>query len=331
MKFLNLLKRFNEVATIHVGECKRFKKFVYFLDYLRAYILHGASFNDYFGYQFYRLNNRGRKQYITLKRTRKLQKLVNNPAALNNFRNKVIFNTIFSSYLGRKWLDVSKSSFSEFSNFIDSLNSDVFIKDVNGLCGIGVERLSVRKIEKKSLYHKLTTSPTAQFIIEEPILQKGILSDLHPWSVNTIRITTLMDSKGNIHIMGATLRVGRRKDHRDNLHSGGIAAHIDIKTGIIFLPAFDKFNKLYIIHPDTNKQLIGLKIPYWEECKNFIIDIAKKSPEVRYVGWDVVISEEGKFLLIEGNDNGDHDVQQLHYQGLWPLYKEILTIQNEKR
>lgn len=51
---------------------------------------------------------------------------------------------------------------------------------------------------------------------------------------------------------------------------------------------------------------------------------ARHIPTVRYVGWDIVLLEGGKFLLIEGNDNADHDFQQLHYRGLWKEYKKML-------
>ena len=77
-------------------------------------------------------------------------------------------------------------------------------------------------------------------------------------------------------------------------------------------------------HPITGKQIIGFKIPYWQECKEFVMKAARHIPTVRYVGWDIVLLEGGKFLLVEGNDNADHDFQQLHYRGLWKDYKKIL-------
>ena len=77
-------------------------------------------------------------------------------------------------------------------------------------------------------------------------------------------------------------------------------------------------------HPITGKQILGYQIPYWEECKKFAEKAARHIPTVRYVGWDIVIMENGDFLLIEGNDNADHDFQQLHNKGLWKEYKVLL-------
>lgn len=325
MDFSKLLRRYSEIRNTYIHNPSARVKIWLAFDYIGAYICHGASFNDYFGYRFNTLSRVGRKEYVTLRRTRKIQRICNNPEAIDNFRDKVKFNTLYSNYLGRKWIDVNKASLDEFRQFLDDVGDVVFIKDVNGLCGIGIEKINTAEINSEALFNRLKSNSKAQFILEAPITQTGPIADLHPWSVNTIRITTVYDSRHDkVNIIGAVLRIGTGKDHRDNLHAGGVAAHIDIDSGMICVPAFDKTNHTYLYHPDTGKQLIGLRIPDWEACKRFISDVARQSPDVRYVGWDVVIKGDGSFLLIEGNDNGDHDVQQLNYHGLWPIYKRIL-------
>ena len=87
---------------------------------------------------------------------------------------------------------------------------------------------------------------------------------------------------------------------------------------------YDAHNNTYIVHPITGKQIIGARIPYWEECKTFVKGAARHIPSVRYIGWDIVIQSGGRFLLIEGNDNADHDFQQLHNRGLWKQYQAII-------
>ena len=99
----------------------------------------------------------------------------------------------------------------------------------------------------------------------------------------------------------------------------------NIKTGIIDSVGYDAYNKTYITHPLTEKKIIGFQIPYWDECKLFVMKTAKKIPTVRYIGWDIVIQEGGRSILIEGNDNADHDFQQLHNRGLWKQYKSIIN------
>lgn len=117
---------------------------------------------------------------------------------------------------------------------------------------------------------------------------------------------------------------GTKKNNVDNFHFSGIGANINIETGIIDTIGYDAHNNTYIVHPITGKQIIGAQIPYWEECKTFVERAARHIPSVRYIGWDIVIQSGGHFLLIEGNDNADHDFQQLHNCGLWKQYQSII-------
>lgn len=319
-----ILRRYNQIRMTYVGNQGLINQIAFIIDYLGAFLIHGASFNDYFGYRFNTLNRRGRKEFVTLRRTRKLQRSCNSRNHIFDFRDKIRFNTIYSDFIGRKWLDVSSSTPEEFKSFIGSVGDQVFVKDVAGLCGIGVNCLKTNDIDATKLYNELTANPSVKFLLEERIEQTGLIAEIHPWSVNTIRMTTLYDPKRDVvNIVGAVLRIGTSQNSRDNLHAGGVAAHVDINTGIIFRPAFDKSNHTYIFHPDTGKQLVGFKIPDWERCKEFVRQVARITPEIRYVGWDVVIKGDGTFLLIEGNDNADHDVQQLHYKGLWREYQKL--------
>lgn len=110
----------------------------------------------------------------------------------------------------------------------------------------------------------------------------------------------------------------------DNFHFKGIEANIDIDTGIINSLGYNASDIEYVYHPLTGKQIIGFKIPNWKNCLNFVEKCARVIPDVRYVGWDVVPLEDGQFALIEGNDNADHDFQQMHWHGMWHEYKSIL-------
>ena len=118
--------------------------------------------------------------------------------------------------------------------------------------------------------------------------------------------------------------MGNKKNSVDNFHFDGIGANVDIETGIINTIGYDTYNKTYILHPETKKQIIGFQIPNWNECILFIKKAAKRLPSVRYIGWDLVIKNDGSLCLIEANDNADHDFQQLHNKGLWREYKSIL-------
>ncbi len=118
----------------------------------------------------------------------------------------------------------------------------------------------------------------------------------------------------------------------DNVSTGGLVANIDKEYGVIDSYGVDKDSNKFLIHPHTQKQIIGYKIPYWEQVKSYAKQIANMVPNVRYVGWDIVLKENGELLLIEGNNDGGHRVQQISSQkGLWLEYKKLLKEKKERK
>lgn len=327
MTIIQFRNRFNEMMHTYIGDkipiCN---VFFYFIDYIISFIIDGASISDYFAYGFYKLRRSGRNEYITFKRYHQIQNICNlHKKDREICRNKVKFNTRFKDFLGRDWLDVTNSDFEEFYSFLQR-HEIVFIKEVLGFRGIGTTKYETKKIfNVRALYDKLHNDKNAHYVAEEKITQIDTLSEFHPWSVNTIRIVTVYNNlTDKVHFMNARLRMGNKKNSVDNFHFDGIGANINIESGIIDSVGYDVHNKIYIVHPESGKQIIGFKIPYWEECKMFAEKAARNIPEVRYIGWDIVIKENGEFLLIEGNDNADHDFQQLYNRGLWKDYKMII-------
>ena len=325
MNLKRLCGRFREMRTVYVGtDVSFFGKFFYVLDYIVAFIVHGASISDYFAYGFYKLRYNGRKEYITYRRYHIIQDKCNLSSDRCLCRDKNKFNELFKDFLGRDWIDVNNTTEERFISFCNQYPV-VFIKEINGYRGIGTRKIETKKQDVRKIYINLISDKRAHYIVEEQISQIQDLAEFHPWSINTIRIVTLYDTvKDTVHIMSARLRIGNKKNSVDNFHFYGIGANINIETGLIDSVGYDEYNKTYLVHPITKKQIIGFQMPYWNECKDFAVNVAKRIPTVRYIGWDIVMQENGHFVLIEGNDNADHDFQQLHYMGLWKQYKSVL-------
>lgn len=328
------LKRFGEMRSSYVGTNVTFRQnLFYVVDYVFALIFCGASISDYFAYGFYKTRRSIRNDFITFRRYKKIQKIANDSKYIDVFRDKVHFNKYFEEYLGRKYLSfegVSKEKFNEFIKCIIDSHSNLFVKDIYSERGMGVIKLDSQNMNSEELYDKLLADKK-NYVLEEEIKQHKALCEFHPWSVNTIRVVTLYDTiEDKVHIMNARLRIGNNRNSVDNFHFQGIGANVDIETGVINSVGYNVKNETFIFHPVTKKQIIGFQIPFWSECKNFVTEAAKKIPQVRYVGWDIVLLENGKFALIEGNDNADHDFQQLYNRGLWRDYKKILNNMKKK-
>ncbi|MDD2229555.1 MAG: sugar-transfer associated ATP-grasp domain-containing protein, partial [Candidatus Cloacimonetes bacterium] len=102
---------------------------------------------------------------------------------------------------------------------------------------------------------------------------------------------------------GIMFRMGRGEIFVDNMFSGGIAAPVDDKTGIICGPAvtIDPTEDIdFDYHPISKVRITGAQLPYWKETLELISSVSEIVPGIKSVGWDVAITENGP-LLVEGN------------------------------
>ena len=51
---------------------------------------------------------------------------------------------------------------------------------------------------------------------------------------------------------------------------------------------------------DSGKQIIGTRIPKWEELNDVIEKIRPQNSSVHFVGWDMALSKDG-WCIVEGN------------------------------
>lgn len=101
-------------------------------------------------------------------------------------------------------------------------------------------------------------------------------------------------------------RFGSNGSLIDNLGGGNACLHfVDIETGVLE-PAGMTNNNNYgerysdnVIHA-SGKNLAGLMIPRFNEIKDKVIEISNSMPFLKYVGWDIAITNDG-FKIIEAN------------------------------
>lgn len=286
---------------------------------------HGTEIQDYFQYEFYKLKSRERRRYMTFAKLRYTIRMCNDPRKREIFDDKALFNQRFGDFLLRDWLDVTTASFAQFQEFIVK-HQVFFAKARVGMFGKNAGRYDAGIYrdcgEIRKLFEQLRTKGC---IIEQIIDQHSSLKKYNENSVNTLRVVTLISNDGKPKIMAGVLRVGRANKTADNFHHDGIAATIDIDTGIVNSPGIDREFKRYILHPDSGEQIIGFRIPFWERVKKVVIRAAMVVPEVGYIGWDVAVDADGNAQLIEGNYGADPDVTQMPCRdGKWLLFKREL-------
>lgn len=162
-----------------------------------------------------------------------------------------------------------------------------------------------------------------QYVLEVYIENHGDLKKIAPGSLNTIRIVTLIDRKGQLHILAALLRMGNGLGHTDNYHDGGIACPINVETGKLGRLAFGMGCREYEIHPFSKIRFEGYPIPKFFECVELVKRLSMEEPEARYVGWDLAITPSG-IELLEANIPPGEDITQLAMGH--GIYQDILKL-----
>lgn len=277
-------------------------------DYYWSLIRHGAIVADYFEYEFWRKSNYERKEYVTMLDAKRITKYFNK-GRIELFNDKEKFNKFFAKYHKLKdWYFPSDKTEDDFVEWVESCNYDIWVKPNLGASGVGIYKPDVETEAKiRELYREISKSDS--LFCEERFHQTGILNELNPSSLNTIRVYTL--KVGNdIKIMSAGVRIGGGDAIVDNIHSGGMAANIDIETGIVTDAGYNLKGDRYLFHPKSKRLIPGTRVPRWNEILDMCKEASAEVSDVGFIGWDVAVSEE-MVCLVEGNNGGNFDLPQI--------------------
>ena len=314
---------FTTVKSVHkksgIGRIKLF------VDIVKCGLKYGAGYKDYELCEWWNLNAAQRATYVTRGINNTIVTLLNNKEYYHILDNKIEFNKTFGEYLGRKWLDISVATIEDFKAFLEGL--DIIVsKPAEEACGRGVEKITVADFASpEDLFAYLKSINSG--LLEEFVIQHESVSKLYPLAVNTYRIVTVL-TDGAPHIVYAFIRIGNGGRFVDNINAGGMAAPVNIETGVIEYPAFDKDSIYYETHPYTNCPIKGYQLPQWDKAVETVLKAATKVPEVGQVGWDVAATKDG-VVLIEGNPFPGHDILQMppHVPdkiGMLPQFKKYI-------
>ena len=291
------------------------KKFVIF-DILYCSIKYQTAFYDYLEFEFYSLNKEQRKTYLTNGKNNQIVSIFNDKSYWHILDNKNEFNDYFKKYLKRDYLNPNFTK-EDLNRFLKD-KSNIIVKPIDGIGGEGIKIINSKE---KDIYEKYNS-----YLLEEVIIQHKKLNELYGKSVNSLRIFTFYDGKDS-YFLQAILKVGNN-GVIDNFSSGGMYAFVDDK-GIVITPAIDKDDNIFGIHPISKKQILGFKVPLFDEAIKLVLEAAKELPQIKYIGWDVAISENGP-CIIEGNSYpGVFQIKPRFSKdktGILPKYEKIMKI-----
>lgn len=261
---------------------------------------------EYFWFNYERLSEKGIKCFVPWREAALFWNSMNSKQIYELTCDKGETYNKFRAFYHRDVVSVPENNqqcFSQFLTFVEN-HKRFIVKPLFGNYGNGckiVDSTEWNNADKE--FETLLREYEKGFVAEELIIQCKEMSDLHPSSVNTVRITTVRKPNGDVYVIHRPfMRIGRGGRCVDNGGNGGIIALIDYETGIV-KGAIDESMERFVVHPDSGKTILGYQVPQWNELKKMAVEVAGALPELKYCGWDFALTEKG-WVMVEANGKG---------------------------
>ena len=296
-RFICYIKQCNRLLA-DLSKNEKIPMVFLWIDSLWALFRHGCLIKQYTHGEFYKIARPFMGRAISQRRLEKIIRNSNQSSHVHILKNKNEFNVYFKEWIQRQWLWSKTMDETLFESMI-SQHRRLFIKPLDDQEGHGIR--VIENVDKASISKVFCELKNENVLIEESIIQHPMMN-FGNTSVNTVRIITCLDTKGNTHILRAALRVGIGKAVVDNFSAGGALYDIDVDSGRIDNKGIGHDGRKYIYHPGTDICMLGYQIPNWDILVKGVVKASKLIPQCRFIGWDVAITDDG-IELIEGNHN----------------------------
>ena len=259
------------------------------------------------------------------------------------FANKYETYELLRDFFGRRVIRVDASSdMSEFLAFF-SEHEEFIIKPIGLAESIGVRRATREEyggdgqVAFQSILSEMAALEAkyskyvkwSGAVIEEVIRQGEELNKIHSASITPVRITTVR-SGNEVSVFYPYFRIGLGREFICSASAGSIATGVNVTTGITETDGFTKWNEHYVVHPDTGITIKGIQIPKWNELCALAKELALRFDTIRYIGWDFAYTADKKWVIIEGNENGEFTEQMVYQRGLLKEFQELIGWKSEK-
>lgn len=264
---------------------------------------------EYIMFEFWNKSYEERRKFISSQLKKTAIRMMNTEEVVDLFDNKYASYDKLRDYYGRDAIILrKKSQYNEFAEFCKK-HQEFAIKSNYGAMGKGVAKGSIKSLRPlKSTFESFIDSED-MVIMEELIKPHKSIYKLNPDSVNTVRIVVYVDN-GVPKVQDCFMKVGRKDSFVDNGGSGGIFVHINKENGSFDSGGIDEKGIRYAKHPDHNYKFMGYKLPLWKEALRIAKEASCKIDSTCYIGWDLTLTSEKKWIIVEGNSRTQFYGQQ---------------------
>lgn len=284
-----------------------------FYAWLYDFWVYGVNVREEYFYDFPHKTHEEKSKYITRSNRFRYYEMLNDREDSIIIKHKFKTYEKFSEYFKRDVIEITKND--DYDAFVEFAHKHpkFIVKPDNLGLGMGIHIVDTSDKDLDALFKSFlneievnrgkSEEAESSIVLEELIVQDEAFEKLYPKAVNIIRITTIMID-GAPKFLDAWLRVGMGGYDITAANLAELYCGVDIDTGVVATDGFTELYGSYEFHPDTNVRFKGYQIPKWDNLLKVSKELAYVLPSVRYVGWDMALTENG-WVLVEGNENGE--------------------------
>lgn len=223
--------------------------------------------------------------------------------------NKCYYYRLFSNVkqpelvgmrIGAGWLDkdLKLVSFAHIQELVAAEPEVVVKRAVNSEGGAGVTFLEGSHLSAK--FERLVKQIPCDLVVQKPLRQHPDMAKLHPESVNTLRIVSLLTGE-HVKIYAVCVKIGVGKERLDNACHGGIYCGVRPDGRLKRNGSLGDGRQLVTRHPELLYRLEEQKIPHLSNALKLVKEAHAFMGHFRLISWDVAIDETGDAVLVETN------------------------------
>ena len=243
---------------------------------------------------------------VTRSRRHEFTMTTSDPGAWRDLGDKQRFATLFHDLLGRRVM-LAADAARALEGDDDALGEEIVVKPRWGANGAG--QIYMPASDLVGWLAELDPGQSEGWVVEGVLNPHPELARLLPGVLHTLRIVTFLDGE-DVEVWPAVLRVGAgghdslgRALRIDSSSVGGIVVAVGedgrlAGSGRVRDPGTPPLDR----HPRSGVRFADVTVPHLPEANELVKRAASRIPEVRSVGWDVAVLEDGP-VIVEGNHN----------------------------
>lgn len=160
------------------------------------------------------------------------------------------------------------------------------------------------------------------FLVQAVVVQHAVMAEVHPESVNTLRLLTVRWGDA-VRLLMCFARFGAHGRINDNAGTGGVCCGVN-DDGRMNAVAVDEYGRAYTTHPSTGYAFAARRqVPGFDGIRSHVIALHGQIPHFDLASWDIAVDPQSRPVFIEVNFRGASFIYQ--YACNKPILGDLTT------